>query len=455
MLKKGILLSVFLFLSVFCLNKQASAGPAIDFGDNGGYLQVDIEFQGLLDHTNFGSGADNGKSRYDLYLRRSRLVFTGMLNDTWGAKFQTCGGTSVTRSFGGGGYELAKSNSKTNSMMRLIDGYLIGMLSDQFNLKIGLTKIPLTRANLDECFSPLSTDRSFFVYSPYGTDPSKMSRDMGIVAHGNFFENHMKYWVAVMEGREGSASYYNPFLDKTFRTSPEPKSNLEYVGRIHWSFLNPETGPAGSGYRGTYLGKKGKILTIGAAAAYEADAAYKNTKADPNNPLDAVVLNNDSVDYEAYTTDIFFEYPFDNGGVLTATALYLYADLDDAYKTAKAPADQATIVAGLVGQKEGWYTKLGYILPVTVGPKGKLQPFGRYEHWNMASIFGVNNQHIDQFGIGVNYFVLGDDSVRFSLEYQRTDYDKKTKLGDYLDMSKTHKLYDGYDLYTAMFMVVF
>ena len=44
MSKKGIVLSAFLFLSVFCLCKQANAGPAIDFGDNGGYLQVDIKF---------------------------------------------------------------------------------------------------------------------------------------------------------------------------------------------------------------------------------------------------------------------------------------------------------------------------------------------------------------------------------------------------------------------------
>ena len=58
-------------------------------------------------------------SRADLYLRRTRVVFTGMINETWGAKFQTCGGTSATRNLGGGGYELAKSNSKANSQIRL------------------------------------------------------------------------------------------------------------------------------------------------------------------------------------------------------------------------------------------------------------------------------------------------------------------------------------------------
>lgn len=66
----------------------ANAGPRIDFGDDG-YLQIDIKFQGLADHTDFGSGVDGSESRTDLNLRRARLVFTGMMNDTWGAKFQT------------------------------------------------------------------------------------------------------------------------------------------------------------------------------------------------------------------------------------------------------------------------------------------------------------------------------------------------------------------------------
>jgi len=66
----------------------AIAGPKIDFGDDG-YLQLDVKFQGLADHTDFGSGVDGDKSRTDLNLRRARIVFTGMMDDTWGVKFQT------------------------------------------------------------------------------------------------------------------------------------------------------------------------------------------------------------------------------------------------------------------------------------------------------------------------------------------------------------------------------
>lgn len=459
------------------LPDKANAGPQIDVGDSG-YLQLDVKFQGILDHTDFGSGTDGEGSRWDADLRRARIVFTGMYDDTWGAKFQTCGGTSATRNFGGGGYELAKNNSKTNSQIRLTDGYLIGMLDDAFNIKLGLTKIPLTRANLDECFAPLSHERSSFVYSPYGTDATKNSRDMGAVATGAFASNRLKYFAGIMEGREGAATFYNPFNDKTYTTSAEPESNLNYVGRLHYSFLDPETSAGAGGYKGTYLGKKGKVLTLGVAGAYEADAAYKTvrpnyfTYTDPTTGAvtysatrvntsyvpgpGATVVGDETVDYTAWTADVFFEYPFENGGVLTATALYLDVDFDDAYLTTSAVGDLSTIVGGATGQRDGYYAKLGYVLPITVGAKGKLQPFARYEDWNVANLLGINDQTVEQWGIGMNYFVWGNDKLRFTLEYYRTNYDKPTNLADYTDQTvQPTELTDSYDTMTAMFMVSF
>lgn len=437
--------------------QSASAGPLIEFGDEG-YLQLDVKFQGIADFTDFGGGADGSESRNDLYLRRARLVFTGMINDTWGAKFQTCGGTSATRNLGGGGYELAKSNEKLNSNIRLTDGYLIGLLNDHVNLKLGLTKIPLTRANLDACFAPLSTERSAFVYSPYGIDATKFSRDMGLMVSGNFVDDHLKYFAAIMEGREGSTSFYNPFVNMEFVSSPEPSSSFEYVFRVHYSFLSPEGGPTAMGYKGTYLGKRGTILTLGGGVAYEPEAAYKNTApaGAPGTPgfLQTTVLNDETVDYSAWTADIFYEQPFDNGGVLTATALYLNADLEDAYKTANSVADQNTIVGGGNGQKDGWYVKAGYVLPFTVGEEGLLQPFARYEDWNLASYLGMPDQQVTQWGVGLNYFVTGDERVRFSVEYYKTEFDKPTRLGDYLNMTGANSsTYDSYDVVALMFMV--
>ncbi|MFK5927400.1 MAG: porin [Desulfuromusa sp.] len=78
----------------FCLggslisSQTAFAGPFVEFGDSG-WMQFDVKLQGIADFTDFGSGIDGNESRSDLYLRRARISMTGMLNDTWGAKFQT------------------------------------------------------------------------------------------------------------------------------------------------------------------------------------------------------------------------------------------------------------------------------------------------------------------------------------------------------------------------------
>ena len=70
------------------LTPPAPAGPLVEFGDEG-FLQIDVKLQGIADFTDFGSGVDGTESRSDIYLRRARFTFTGMLNDTWGVKFQT------------------------------------------------------------------------------------------------------------------------------------------------------------------------------------------------------------------------------------------------------------------------------------------------------------------------------------------------------------------------------
>jgi hypothetical protein len=142
--------------------------------------------------------------------------------------------------------------------VRIIDAYATATLSEALNLKIGLTKIPLTRVNLDDCFGALSQDRSMFAYSAYGTSPAKFSRDMGVVAWGGFNEDKLRYYVGAFQGREGMTSTVHPFSGATVKSSIEPKDSLEWVGRMHYAFLDAESG---SGNMGSYLGQA-KIFTI-------------------------------------------------------------------------------------------------------------------------------------------------------------------------------------------------
>lgn len=409
----------------------AYAGPRIEFGDDGGFVQIDLKGQVYLENTSYGGGQTGDNSRTDLHFMRNRLGLTGMLDETWGYKFQTCGNTGTSKMPILYGLS-AQDNDWNDRDIRIIDAYAIANFNEHLNLKVGLTKIPLTRANLDDCFAPLSQDRSMFVYSAYGNSPAKFSRDLGGVASGRFFDDRLTYFAGVFQGREGSSAAQNPLQSPiagpgaTYMSSNAPKTSLEYVGRLTFDFLESE---GGSGYQGTYFGEK-NIFNIGFGMAYQPDAAYKNTSNGPvtaGYPISSTVdAGSSTVDYTAYAFDMLFEYKLP-AGVVTLTGQYLRTDFEDAWKT-NSIGDRLSVTAGLNGQKHGGYGKAAYILPVTVGKAGKIQPYGLFEKWNFAHLLGEDDQTIKQIGGGINYYITGDQRVRLTGEYLRTDFDKQTRL---------------------------
>jgi len=402
---------------------------------------------------------------------RNRFGLTGMLDETWGYKFQTCGNTGTSKMPILYGLS-AQDNDWNDRDVRIIDAYAIANFNEHLNLKVGLTKIPLTRANLDDCFAPLSQDRSMFVYSAFGNSPAKFSRDLGGVAIGRFFDERLTYFAGVFQGREGSSAVQNPLATvapgvnplniptagpgATYTSSNAPKTSLEYVGRLTFDFLESE---GGSGYQGTYFGEK-NIFNVGFGMAYQPDAAYKNTTNTvvnaANNVYGSAVTGTDTVDYTAYAVDMFFEYKLP-AGVVTLTGQYLKTDFEDAWKT-NSIGDRLSITAGLNGQKKGGYGKAAYILPVTVGKAGKIQPYGLYENWNFAHLLGVNDQTIQQIGGGINYYITGDQRVRLTGEYLRTDFDRPTRLpvaGVGSTAMVGAPMEDGFNTFRMMLQVVF
>jgi hypothetical protein len=429
----------------------AYAGPRIEFGDDGGFLQIDVKGQIYLENTSYGGGSKGDENRTDLHFMRNRISLTGMIDDTWGYKFQTCGNTGTSKNTLG--YALAAQDTDGNDRdVRIIDAYAIANFNEHLNLKVGLTKIPLTRANLDDCFAPLSQDRSMFVYSAYGTSPAKFARDLGGVATGRFFNDRLTYFAGIFQGREGSSSVQNPLDGRTYTSTNAPKTNLEYVGRLTWDFMDSE---GGSGYQGTYFGEK-NVLNIGFGMAYQPNAVYKNVSYNAITGA-STITNGDTADYKAYAVDLMYEQklPF---GVVTATGQYLKTDFEDAWKTNNNPGDHLAVVAGMNGQKEGGYGKAAYILPITVGKAGKIQPYGLYEYWEFARLLGKNNQIINQYGGGLNYYILGDQRVRLTAEYLKTAFNQATPLpvgGVPSTMGAAPNTYKDFDTFRMMLQVVF
>jgi hypothetical protein len=368
-----LLLALFLCAGV----PDVQAFEPILFGEEGAFLKIDFQGQlyGVVRDT--GSGPDNSSDTTDLFFRRNRLTFWGHGKEKYGFILQI--EYAGERSVG----DLYVSDEPGKDFY-VLDAYLMADFSNSLRLYAGKQKIQLTRENNEDCFEPLSLDRSLFIYTPF-----KHSRDTGIVLWGNIPDVKMQYRLGVSEGKESGDS---------------PKSSLMYTGRLHVSLLEPEYA---LGYKGTYLGTK-KVLTFGAGVQYEPDAVYSNT-----------IAKTGAKDYFAWTIDGFLEYPT-SSGTFTLSAAYLETDFDSAYKGSNPDTDSI----GIDGEKKGWYAKAGYLLPSKVGP-GQVQPFIRYEDWKFAKINDVFDQKIRWIGAGINYLIKGQN-LRVTLEYSMTDFDKES-----------------------------
>ncbi len=340
-------------------------------------IRLNYAFQLYGQWRDTGSGPKGTDNTSDIYFKRDRLMMSGQLDDVYSfySAVQFQGDERIFPT------DVTTTPSKN---FDIIDTYLSADYTDAFRLRAGLTKDPMIREQNESCFEPLSVDRSYFDY----TNLPRLNRDFGLVVWGNVADALFQYRVAAMKGNDDSN---------------DPKSSLRYTARVHVSLLDPEYSIS---YKGTYLGQK-KVLTIGAGYQLEPDAVYGN-----------VAGKDGAKDYKAYTYDIFFEYPTP-AGTFTASGAYLKLDFQGAYQG----ADPDPRSIGLNGEKKGWYTKVGYLLPVKIGT-GALQVYGRYEQWRFADLAAIVDQEIKWSAVGVNYFLKGQD-LRLTLEYSMNDYEKE------------------------------
>lgn len=380
-LRTGMTASLLLCLAILFgpFAGAAQAGPQVRFGpDNTGVLQIDYrgQFQMILRDT--GSGENKDDSTASFNFRRNRIALMGKYGESLSIYVQTeyTENQNVT--------PLSVSDDDSGGNFSLLDAVIRFRINDAFHVNVGKFKYNLSRENLEDCLAPLTLDRSLFIRAPFVT-----TRDRGVAAWGNLFEDRFQYRVDVMEGRTATT---------TSATAPE--SSFRFSGRVHVTLLDPEND---YGYSGTYLGEK-KVLTAGAAFQYEPDVAFADTVAKTN-----------SKDYKGWTADLFFEYPVEGVGTFTASGAYEKIDLGDAYRGAN--PDPGAI--GLNGEKNGYYVKAGYMLPSL-----PLQVFGRYEKWNFASLDGIFDQEIKWYAVGANYYFRGQN-LKLSMEYSRTDYEKE------------------------------
>lgn len=375
-----------LILVLTLLSGSAFAGPTLTFGpDDEGVIKFEYKGQFSMTGRDTGSGAAGDKDTYTFNFRRQRFAIMG----AYGENFSLYVNTDYSEDNDITSFSVTDGGGADDDNFRVIDAVFRFKVNDEFNVWAGKFKYSLTRENLEACEKPLTLDRSVLIHGPW--DTYSISRDEGFAAWGNLFDDKFQYRFNVMEGRSDA--------------SKSPESAFRYGARFHLTLLDPEKK---HGYKGTYLGKK-KILTIGAGYQFENDVAFEDTTAETG-----------SIDFSAWTADLYFEYPLENLGTFTFSTAYVDYDFDDAI-TKSVNYDLQTV--GPYGEKDGYYAKVGYMLPSI-----PLQFFARYEDWSLAEYgtapFNIPDEDITWYGAGLHYYFRGQN-LKLSLEYNTTDFDQE------------------------------
>mgnify|MGYP001610936525 FL=1 len=353
-------------LLLTALSTSAQAGPTIPF-NNESYLTIGYSLQVWGQNRGYTSPTDSG-STSDFFLRRNRLIFNGQANDYVGFFAQLEAGND------GKGGDVDKS-------VYFRDAYVTLDYTDPVRFIVGRFKNTFSRENLEGCLDPLTMDRAEWLsYTPWGG-----SRDTGAAVWGNLAEGKFQYRLMAANGRQGDNV---------------PRKNPRFTGRVHWSFLDPETE---YGYLGTYLGTK-KVLTVGMAMDFQKEVAYGDflTRSMPQ-------------DYKASTVDFFYEQAFASGPYTLSGAVMRY-------KTGNAV--NAISVDPLLPQNSelgGGYVKGAYMLPGKTG-MGRLQLFARHE----KSVYHLTSGYSDRKwdSVGANYYIDGQ-KLKITGEFAKVNFDKQ------------------------------
>lgn len=383
--RRSLFSALALAFTGFGVNQQALAGPNFQVGDEG-YMEINYAVQIWNQSREYTSATHDGDVN-DTFLRRNRVTFLGQYNDYVGFYAQLEAGNDSK-----GGVD--------NRPVYYRDAYLTIDTSDAVRFIVGRYKNTFSRENLEACLEPLTLDRSeSLAYTPYAG-----SRDTGATIWGNLADAMIQYRLSVSDGREGEYVV---------------KSSPRITGRVHVSLLDPEYS---YGYRGTYLGTQ-KVLTIGASFDSQADVAYGDYTA-----------RTDPKDYQAYTYDIFAEYPF-SFGTVTASAAYFDYSIDGY------PVDPDPGMSPWT-ERTGGYMKAGYMFPEPLGI-GRLQFFVRGEEVDYETDTGLSDQTWNS--AGANYYINGQ-KLKLTFEYAQIEFDQQ---------SPTNAALQDYDQATLALQMIF
>ncbi len=281
--------------------------------------------------------------------------------------------------------EIKDDSSKgLGSGIALRDGWIAyKLIGNDLIVQVGRMYIPFTRNyGTTSTKSMLTADldwgqgglRSGIFY------PSNIGRDDSVTLWGNILEDRLQYRFMLGDGEEENAK--------------NPDDTMRFAGRLSYNFYDTETGWFNSG---NYLGAK-HILALGIGADYQND----------------LFVGGEKHDYFAWTIDLHYDQPINQGDNLTLSASYIKIShsANGITWTDFSAGDDGYILS----------VKSGYYLGDKV-LQGNLQPYIQ-----MQDICSDENGKDDTliYGFGLNYFIKGAAN-KLTLEATFVDQDEEVK----------------------------
>lgn len=329
-------------MTTFCFAVPAAdAGLKVDIGENSWIaagLRLQFWYQGVFE--------ENDSDIHDFMLRRPYLHISGQIIPKV-TFFTHIAGDRI------GQHGLDKPGYGLGTGIAVRDAWITIDLLEELKVQVGRMYIPFTRAfGTESTFALCTLDLPFVQGGVRGAPffPSKVGRDDGVVLWGNILDGMVQYRFMASEGQEG---------DKN------PEDRLRLAGRLSVSLLDPEVQWFN---KGTYLGTK-KVLSLGAGLDTQNDLQWAAT--------------GPSEDYQAWTVDLFFDYPIGSGSITVEGA---YVDMENA------PGDTDATT---------WYVLSGFTIPRFVDFV-QVQPYFRFERFDREDSYYTN-----YVCGGLNFFVNG------------------------------------------------
>ncbi len=374
-------------LGVIVASTALPARAGVKVGDDKNFLNIGLLLQG---HAGLTQDAAYDKESWDtdLFLRRTRILFSGQLSD----KVNFFVETDATK--------LGKEGDFSANMF-IQDAWVEFNLHPALQIDVGMLILPFSHQGMQGATTLHALDYHLGLMK-YPARSQLVWRDFGVMARGLFLNNKLEYRFGIFNGVRAFAAK----TSGTTTTAGDPRNPHDaprMAGRLAFNLFDSEGGAglAGFFYKGINLKPTDaglitnkKIVSIGVSADWQPELNGKLTVSNATDRTQDTYT--DKSDYYAIAADVFVDYPIRPDGLMAATGQVDFYYYNHGERAGSYYAD---------AKSAGEYT--GYGIASEVGVRyDKWEPVLSVDWFDATESTGDAGDTLAIYG-GVNWWYMG------------------------------------------------